>query len=145
MLKIKAVIDTNIFVSGIISPKGPPRKILELARKEAFKVVTSASINHEILEVLHRDYIYQKYGLNEEIIDDIAVFLYEGTLLINDILKLSIIKKDPADNKFISCAIEGEADNIISGDEHLLSLKQYKGIQIVDTKSFLKILERSLK
>jgi len=55
--KIKAVIDTNTFVSGIISPKGSPRKILELARKEVFKVVTSASINHEILEVLHRNYL----------------------------------------------------------------------------------------
>jgi putative PIN family toxin of toxin-antitoxin system len=50
--KFKAVIDTNTFVSGIISPKGSPRKILELAKKEVFKVVTSASIIREILEVL---------------------------------------------------------------------------------------------
>ena len=63
MQKINAVIDTNTFVSGIISPKGSPIKILELARKEIFKVVTSVSINREILEVLHRDYIYVKYGL----------------------------------------------------------------------------------
>ena len=52
MQKFKAVIDTNTFVSGIISPKGSPRKILELAKKEVFKVVTSASIIREILEVL---------------------------------------------------------------------------------------------
>ena len=52
--KINAVIDTNTFVSGIISPKGSPRKILELARKEVFKVVTSVSINREILEILEK-------------------------------------------------------------------------------------------
>ena len=52
MQKINAVIDTNTFVSGIISPKGSPRKVLELARKEVFKVVTSVPINREILEVL---------------------------------------------------------------------------------------------
>ncbi len=52
MLKINAVIDTNTFVSGVISSKGSPRKVLELARKEVFKVVTSVPINREILEVL---------------------------------------------------------------------------------------------
>ncbi|MEK6545824.1 MAG: putative toxin-antitoxin system toxin component, PIN family, partial [Nitrospinota bacterium] len=126
MQKNKAVLDTNIFVSGIISSKGSPRKVLELAKKEVFKVVTSASINHEIIEVLHRDYIYTKYSLNEDIIDDIATFLYEGTLLVEDTFKISIIEKDPSDNKFINCAVEGEADYIVSGDSHLLSLKNYK-------------------
>lgn len=145
MQKIKAVIDTNTFVSGVISSKGSPRKILELAGKEVFKVVTSASINREILEVLHRDYIYFKYGLHEDIIDDIAIFLFEGTVLTDDSIKFSIIKKDPADDKFISCAFEGEADYIISGDEHLLNLKHYKGIQIVSASSFLKIIEKILK
>lgn len=141
MQKIKAVLDTNIFVSGIISSKGSPRKVLELARKEVFKVVTSASINHEIIEVLHRDYIYTKYSLNEDIIDDIATFLYEGTLLVEDTFKISIIEKDPSDNKFINCAVEGEADYIVSGDSHLLSLKNYKAIKILDANSFFKILE----
>ena len=54
MQKINAVIDTNTFVSGVISPKGSPIKILELARKEVFKVVTSASIIREILEILEK-------------------------------------------------------------------------------------------
>ena len=55
MPKIKAVIDTNLFVSGLISSKGSTRKILELAKKEVFKVVTSVPINRQILEVLHRE------------------------------------------------------------------------------------------
>ena len=50
MAVIRAVIDTNVFVSGLISPKGSPRKVLELAKREIFKVVTSISINHEILK-----------------------------------------------------------------------------------------------
>ncbi|MGC2061436.1 MAG: putative toxin-antitoxin system toxin component, PIN family [Thermodesulfovibrionales bacterium] len=140
MGKIRAVIDTNVFVSGIISPKGAPRKILDLAKKEIFKVVSSASINHEILNVLHRDYIYTKYNLTEEIIDDISAFLYEGTILTEDLYVISKVKKDPEDNKFIACALEGEADYIISGDDHLLSLKHNKGIQIVDARDFLKVL-----
>jgi len=140
--KIRVVIDTNVFISGIISPIGSPRKILELAKKEVFRVVTSISINREILEVLHRGYIYGKYGMNEDIVDDIAAFIYEGTILTEDSYRVSRITEDPGDDKFIGCAIEGEADYIISGDEHLLSLKNYRGIQIVDGDSFLKIMER---
>ena len=142
MRKIRAVIDTNVLVSGIISPKGPPRKILDLARKKSFKVVTSIAINHEILRVLHRDYIYTKYNLTEEIIDDISTFLYEGTALTEDRYAVSKVKKDMEDNKFIACALEGDADYIVSGDEHLLGLKHYKGIQIVDARIFLKILRK---
>jgi uncharacterized protein len=140
MRKIRAVIDTNVLVSGIISPRGAPRKILEAARNEIFKVVSSASINHEILGVLHRDYIYTKYNLTEEVIDDITAFLYEGTLLTAGRYTASKIKKDLEDNKFIACALEGETDYIVSGDDHLLALKHYSGVQLVDAKIFLKNL-----
>jgi len=140
--KIRAVVDTNLFVSGLISPKGSPRKILDMARNKDFKVVTSLAINHEILNVLHREHIYAKYNLTEEIIDDISAFLYEGTVLTEGRYAISKIKKDPEDDKFIACAIEGEADYVISGDEHLLGLKHYRGVQIVDARAFLRILAR---
>jgi putative PIN family toxin of toxin-antitoxin system len=117
MFNGRVVIDTNIFVSGTISPKGSPRKVLELARSGAFKVVSSLSINREILEVLHRDHIYKKYGLNEKLIDDIAVFLYEGTVLMEDAYAVTRVETDIDDNKFISCALEGEAVYIVSGDD----------------------------
>ncbi|HHT9110037.1 MAG TPA: putative toxin-antitoxin system toxin component, PIN family [Candidatus Brocadiaceae bacterium] len=141
MRKIRAVLDTNVVVSGIISPKGAARNILDLARKDVFKVVTSVSINHEILNVLHRDYIYVKYNLTEEIVDDISAFLYEGTILTEDLYLLSKVKKDPDDDKFLACAVEGEADYIVSGDEHLLDFKCYMNIQILDARSFLKFLK----
>jgi putative PIN family toxin of toxin-antitoxin system len=138
--RIRAVVDTNVLVSGLISPKGAPRKILDLARKGIFRVVSSVAINHEILNVLHRDYIYVKYNLSEEVIDDISAFLYEGSVLTEDQYAISKVKKDPEDNKFIACAIEGEADYIVSGDDHLLALKHYKDIQIVESQGFLKVL-----
>ncbi|MCX5817053.1 MAG: putative toxin-antitoxin system toxin component, PIN family [Proteobacteria bacterium] len=143
MYRIKAVLDTNIIFSGIVSPKGSPRKLLELAKEETFKVVTSILINREILEVLHRGHIYTKYGLNEAIIDDIASFLYEGAILTEDSYEIMKVKRDPEDDKFINCAIEGEADYIVSGDGHLLDLKHYSGIQIINVNSFLRILQKA--
>jgi putative PIN family toxin of toxin-antitoxin system len=124
-------------------PQKARRKILELAKKEAFKVVTSILINREILEVLHRNYIYTKYGLNEAVIDDIASFLYEGTILTEDSYEILKVKKDPEDDMFINCALEGDADYIVSGDRHLLDLKHYSGIQIVNVNSFLRILQKT--
>jgi putative PIN family toxin of toxin-antitoxin system len=138
--KNRAVVDTNILVSGIISPKGAPRMILELARKESFAVVSSLSINQEILSVLHREHIYTKYNLTEEIIDDISIFLFEGTILTEDRYELLKVKKDPKDDKFLACALEGEADYVVSGDNHLLRLKHYRDIQIIDARDFLKIV-----
>ena len=54
---------------------------------------------------------------------------------------LSIIKKDPDDDKFIQCAEAGNANIIISGDSHLLALKSYHGITILTPTQFLEILE----
>ncbi len=52
------------------------------------------------------------------------------------------IEDDPSDNVFLSCALEAEADFIISDDAHLNRLKSFHGIQIVDTTVFLKVMER---
>ncbi|MBF0456822.1 MAG: putative toxin-antitoxin system toxin component, PIN family [Nitrospirae bacterium] len=140
MPRIKAVIDTNVFVSGIISPKGSPYKLLDAALKGQFRVVTSFSINREILNVIHREHIYTKYHLNEDILNGITSFLYEGTVITDEAINVKHIKADPADDKFLSCAIEGEADYIVSGDAHLLALKHYQRIQIVNAATFMKII-----
>ncbi len=144
MKKIRAVLDTNVIVSGIISPHGVPRKVIEMAVEEIFDVITSPSINREVLSVLHRDYIYKKYHLNEKTIEAIASFLYEGTIMVSEELQITKIEKDPDDNKFLSAAIEGKANYIVSGDEHLLSLKKYKGIQVVNPGEFIEKIKSLL-
>ncbi|MBF0520393.1 MAG: putative toxin-antitoxin system toxin component, PIN family [Nitrospirae bacterium] len=145
MPKIRAVIDTNVIVSGIISPKGYPRKIIEAALNEQFRVITSVSINHEILNVLYRKHIYMKYHLEEETIRGITSFLYEGTVITGESIVVDHIRADPSDDKFLACAIEGEAGYIVSGDDHLLALNYYKDIQIVDSATFIKISTSSTK
>lgn len=55
-------------------------------------------------------------------------------------LEINAIPEDPSDNKIIACALEGDADFIISGDHHLTDLKIFQGIKIVDPAVFLKIV-----
>lgn len=66
--------------------------------------------------------------------------MYEGTVLTEDRYAVSKVKKDPEDDKFLACALEGEAGYIVSDDDHLLKLKYYRDIQIVTARDFLRIL-----
>ncbi|MCG2722043.1 MAG: putative toxin-antitoxin system toxin component, PIN family, partial [Thermodesulfovibrionales bacterium] len=55
-------------------------------------------------------------------------------------LHIEAVPEDPEDNKFIECALTCKADYIVSGDRHLLNLKEYAGIKILKASEFLAIL-----
>jgi len=54
------------------------------------------------------------------------------------------VKEDPEDNRYLECAVEGQADFIISGDHHLTDLHVFEGIKIVDPAAFLRIMANRL-
>jgi len=56
--------------------------------------------------------------------------------------QIEVVTDDPEDDKFIECAICCNADYIVSGDRHLLNLKEYAGIKILKASEFLSILPR---
>jgi putative PIN family toxin of toxin-antitoxin system len=64
-------------------------------------------------------------------------FIVPGTTKIQE------IKDDPADNKYLSAAVEGRADVIVSGDHHLKDLKTFQGIRILDPSTFLALMTKS--
>lgn len=55
-------------------------------------------------------------------------------------IELKVIDEDPTDNKFIAAAIEGEAEYVISGDEHLRKLGEFKGVKILSPGEFIKVM-----
>jgi len=137
--QIRAVIDTNLFISGFFANQGYTYQLQELWVKGAFELVVSEDILKEIKNTLLkpsiRDKLLLDIGEESEIIDLIkekAVFVTE------DLYKTDKIKKDYTDNKFLACALEAKADYIVSGDNHLLEIKHFHGIQIIDARSFVK-------
>lgn len=141
MNKFRAVLDTNVIVSALINPAGPPGAVLKALREERFTLVTSRPINEEILEVLNRPCIRDKYGLSEYLFD-IAFILFEVAEVIRELPGVKIVK-DPDDNKFLSAAIGGSAHYLVTGDaKDLLGLREYKGIQIVTPAQFLEVLNK---
>lgn len=137
--KPRAVLDTNIFVSGLISPQGFPGVILKALRSKRFTLLSSQPINEEIIEVLNRPRIRDRYGLGDRIFD-VSFILWEVAELVIDLPEVRACS-DPDDDKFLAAAVGGRADYLVSGDiGHLLRLREYKGVAIVSAKEFASIL-----
>jgi len=134
---MRVVLDTNILVSAL-GWDGNERKVLLATLSDDVDLVLSDEIISEMLQVLS----YEKLSHIPE--DKIGLFLeiiMETAMIIETTSKLAIIKEDPMDNRILECAIDGGAEYIISGDKHLLNLKEYEGIKILKAKEFLGIIK----
>jgi putative PIN family toxin of toxin-antitoxin system len=135
---IKACLDTNIFVSGFISPSGLPSEIIDAWRNREFILLTSNEIINEVSKVLNYPKIKKAYSLSDTEIEKYLTAISKYSQRMPGELKINVITEDPSDNMFIACAFEGKADFIISGDNHLLSVETYEGIRIITASEFVK-------
>jgi putative PIN family toxin of toxin-antitoxin system len=133
---MKVVIDTNIVVSGIFW-KGNPNKILRAWFSDKFDVLVSPGIVVEYERVIKR----MESGLTTEEIQMWMSLIANHSTIIEPPLKLNVVEADPDDDKFVECAIFGHADHIVSGDKHLLNLKEYEWITILSPSQFCKQYE----
>ncbi len=141
---IRVVLDTNVIVSAILSPEGPSARIIRHVLDDDVSFAISPHILDEVYRVIRYPKLVkllQRHGLGTEEVDCIIGKLGEIALITQYEPALDVILEDPADNKFLSCAVECEADYIVSGDRHLADMKEYLGIAIVDPATFLSILE----
>jgi len=137
---LRAVPDVNIYISGIINRDGHANQIL--MRAAEFILCSSEPILRDLERVLHYDRVQKKARLNETKILAYLSAVHATHVFTPGWLAVSIVHDDPDDDKVIACALEADADYIISGDPHLLNLKHYRNIQIVTPKAFLGILDQ---
>jgi uncharacterized protein len=134
---IIAVFDTNILFSAT-GWRGNPFQCVERARAGEIQVVTCPELIEELAEKLEARLYFSKDQVAEIIAD------YLGFLRLVQIPKvLDAVPRDPEDNMVLECAIEGQAQYIVSGDNDLLVLKEFRGIKIVRASEFLKVLAGS--
>ena len=114
----KIVVDTNVLVSGLLF-NGKPGELVKLWKKDRIVPLCSKEIVKEYLRVL----AYPKFQLSKPEID---FLLTHEILPYFEVLTVKpgkpFVTMDSSDDKFIWCAIEGRAEVIVSGDEHLLNL-----------------------
>lgn len=138
---VRVVLDTNVLVSGVIA-SGYSARILDAAHREEIKLVTSVHLLEEFGEVISRRRIIRKYPGVTEHAETLLDFLRAFAEFVSGVPEGNQISPDRDDDFVLACAVEGEADYIVSGDPHLLDLKSFKQIPVLTPREFA---ERVLK
>lgn len=130
---MKIVLDSNVYLSGLIFPKSKPALILSLARQGAFEVFCSDFIIGEIRRVLT-----MKFGYSERIADQfVEEFLKFAKVILPD-KKAHLIKAKEDDNRILECAMSVKADFLVTGDKkHILPLGKIGKTRIISPAEFL--------
>ena len=140
---LRVVLDTNQFVSSVLVKHGLPAQVLDAWRRREFLLITSPFIIAEIRSTLSYPRIRRKYPLTDDDVERLAKLLEQDALVVpGETEATGTISADPADDMVLACAVEGQADLIVSGDRHLLNLVDaYQGIPIVTAREFLERLQ----
>jgi len=136
---MRAVLDTNVLVSGLLVSSGHPADILRAWRIGRYQLVTSSPLLEELIDVLFRPRVLRRLPGT---LDDVATFIADfarSAIVVTPTSSLNVIA-DPSDNRLLEAAIAGHADYIVSGDRDVVNLDQYQGIQVVTPARFDAIL-----
>ena len=133
----RVVLDTNIIISSALG--GALVFVLEKWDEGKFTVVVTTDVVSEYFTVLNRP----KFGLKQETIDRIIHYIYQFSEFVVPEEQIRFIEDDPKDDKFLEAAIAGKVDFIVSGDNHLLAIKEFRSIPIISGREFLERLEEN--
>ncbi len=128
---MRVVLDTNIVISSALG--GALELILDKWAEDAFTVLVTSDILVEYFEVLNRP----KFRLKQVTIDRIIRYSYQFAEFVVPEERIQFVEADPKDDKFLEAAIAGHAEYIVSGDTHLLELKEFRAIPILSAREFL--------
>jgi uncharacterized protein len=126
--------DSNIYISGLVFA-GQPLQFLDAARAGRFQLGLSDALLAEIVRVLRDKFLWTQAWL-----DALPLRLEKFTRRVHPAITLDAVQSDPDDNRVLECAVTAGAQFIVTGDNHLLDLGQYSGIQIVKVADFMKLI-----
>jgi len=132
MGKKKVVLDTNVLISAF-GWKGKQRIIFEKILNREFELIISQKQLIELYEVLS----YPKFNFKEEQKLRFMGIIYSVATIVNTFRNIKVIQEDPSDNVILESAVITKADFLISGDEHLLKIKEFDNTKIVTASEFL--------
>jgi uncharacterized protein len=132
---MRVVLDTNIFFSSVLG--GTLKTILDFWKAERFTLVVSDAMAQEYLEVIRRP----KFKIQWDEVVSVTDYLLQLAEFVTPTEQIVVIVADPTDNKFLEAAIAGKVDFIVSGDKHLLDLKEFRSIPILTGHDFLEWLK----
>jgi putative PIN family toxin of toxin-antitoxin system len=137
---MRAVVDTNILVRAVIRPTGTVGPVLLRLRQGDYTLLYAQSLLEELIDVLNRPRIRDKYRLTDQDIQTVvSLILLRGEAVVPQ--ERITACRDSKDNKFLDVAVAGKADVVVSGDQDLLVLHPFRDIPILPPAAFLQMLD----
>jgi putative PIN family toxin of toxin-antitoxin system len=137
---LRVVVDTSCLVSYVLTRGKLLSQVITGWREGTFAVLSSPATRVELAGVLARPSIRR---LAVGPLDELVVGLTRFTEHVPGKLEIAGACRDPKDDKFIACAVEGRVHYVITGDRDLLVLRTYREVAIVNPGQFLVALELS--
>jgi putative PIN family toxin of toxin-antitoxin system len=137
MAILKAVIDTSVMISVAFAVEGLAKQLRDMIADGRFVLVTSKPILKELYQVLHYPHIVKRFSPSKEDISAFIALIIEHAVIVKGLYEIEGISEDPNDDMFIACAMEADAQYIVSRDPHLRNIKHYRGIKIIDAATFI--------
>lgn len=129
----RAVFDTNVLISAYLWA-GVPRRALDIIRNERCELVSAQPAIEEFVRVLG----YRKFGFSPEQIEPFVDDLTSHAIIVQPRHTVEVVTQDPSDNLFLEIALQGNCTALVSGDRHLLDIKQYRRIRILSPTEFVR-------
>jgi uncharacterized protein len=123
---LRVVLDSNVIVSGI-GWSGPPAKVLDASLDGRLVLVTSGPLLAELRRVLTYPKIAKVIG---DVPQNLADLVEDGSVVVVPTSVVDVVEDD-SDNRVLEAALDGAADYVVSGDDHLLGLGSFQGIPIM--------------
>lgn len=135
---MRVVLDANQFVSSLLVKVGLPAQAMDAWRAGAYQLIISPAILEDIEHTLGYARIQRKYNISSATVTRLIHELANSAIVVDGQANVTgAVPDDPDDEIVLACAIDGNADLIVSGDRHLLNLESYQGITIVSVRTFL--------
>ncbi|MCX5803952.1 MAG: putative toxin-antitoxin system toxin component, PIN family [Proteobacteria bacterium] len=141
----RIVLDTNIFISAILSPRSKPASIVKLVLDGKLNLMIAPAMwkeLHTVLQYPKLQALMKRNGVSMDEVKDLIHKIERIAIVTPGNTKVNRIKDDMSDNMFLACAVEARADFIISGDSHLKDVKTFKGVRIVSPDVFMQMVNK---
>jgi len=135
-VKLKVVLDTNLFVAAYFNKKSASAKIIEACLKGKLKVFTSQGLFNEL------EFILKNIRASSQFKEKVYRILEKAQVVFPS--RILVIKEDIEDNKFLAVAKKAKADYLITNDRHLLKIKRFQQTRIITPFRFWQIYHTKL-
>jgi putative PIN family toxin of toxin-antitoxin system len=136
---LKVVFDTNVIVSAALYEKSLPALLLSLGLEDKARFFVSPALLNEYEAVLKRP----RFKLGHVEITELMRKINRKALTVTPTKRLKILKADESDNRILECAIEANADFIITGNKRHFPFEEFKGSKIVTPREFINSMSKA--